>query len=700
MDCSQLHMQGNPHCQIATEQPGNLQRKGSSINGTNCNGEGQQLVREGSGINGNIESLLFCGGAVTQPIQLQGLQNEDIGAMSSSSSNQDFLLSCRFCCQNAYPTSELLLEHERACPMQLQAVQQLLQLQQQCNPAAQRQQLVKAQQAAAENELQQMQQQRFQYELQQHQLQMHTNQFQHDFTQHQNLEFNLHNELQRQLQMQQDLMKRQFDLHQNQPILSHSISMIGTDACGQFMPTATLSLFDKYLRGQQSQNQGLNYLPEHQTGGCNADFAGQSFHQGQVQPEVAKHQYQYQELQLPRSSSADSSMNHFPLALPEDAEWLTPLHCFVRQYCVEVFVATPEDIAAPCTGKRNHVTVNQVGIRCQYCSPSRVASISRVDIAKAAGENGMVYPSLISRIYNSSINLLQRHLRSCPHMPPEILARYDELKCSNSRSGASKKYWALSAEKLGLIDSPDGIRLDKDAHAAHVAAQEGNVTVDARQEIDATVDESSTLLVSPSEKHDTTTFTFHVMSQLRPCVFTEADRLGRRRGLKVGFPGLACRHCHGEHVRSGRFFPGTIKTMADASKTLDVVYRHVMKCKECPWNIKAGLKTLREFHDTERSKMPFRNQRGFFVKIWGRLHQDDDTSLPGEDLVASASSAASASSPLSLLPSTTAPVPVKMDSPTVDSLQGLYATVRRQSESFNEHKAITEHLNKLVTEAA
>ena len=696
MDCSQLHLQGNPHCQITMEQSEN-----PSSNGTNSNGKGQQLVREGSGINGNIESLLFFGGAVTQPIQLQGLQYQDIGAMSSSSSNQDFLHSCRFCCQNAYPTPELLLEHERACPMQLQAVQQFLQLQQQCNPAAQRQQLVKAQQAAAENELQQMQQQRFQYELQQQQLQMHTNQFQQDFTQHQNLEFNLHNELQRQLQMQQDQMKRQFDLQQNQPNLSHSISMIGTDACGQFMPRATLSLFDKYLRGQQSQNQGLDYLPEHQTGGCNADFAGQSFHQGQVQPEVAKHQYQYQELKLPRSSSADSSMNHFPLALPEDTEWLTPLHCFVRQYCVEVFVATPEDIAAPCMGKRNHVTVNQVGIRCQYCSPSRVASISRVDISKTAGENGMVYPSLISRIYNSSINLLQRHLRSCPHMPPEILARYDELKCSNSRSGASKKYWALSAEKLGLIDSPDGIQLDKDAHAAHVAAQEGNVTVNARQGIDATVDESPTLLVSPSEKHDTTTFTFHVMSQLRPCVFTEADRLGRRRGLKVGFPGLACRHCHGEHsVRSGRFFPGTIKTMADASKTLDVVYRHVMKCKECPWNVKAGLKTLREFHDTERSKMPFGNQRGFFVKIWGRLHQDDDTSLPGEDLVASASSAALASSPLSLLPSTTAPVPVKMDSPAVDSLQGLYATVKRQNESFNEHIANTEHLNKLVTEAA
>jgi hypothetical protein len=434
--------------------------------------------------------------------------------------------------------------------------------------------------------------------------------------------------------------------------------------------------------------------------------------------EVAKHK----ELKLPRSSSVDSSTNHFPLALSEDAEWLTPLYCFVCQYCVEVLVSTPEDVAALCMGKRNHVTVNQVGIRCQYCSPSRVASIGQVDIAKAAGENGIVYPSLISRIYNSSINLLQRHLRSCPYMPPKLFARYDELKCSNSRSGASKKYWALSAVKLGLIDTPGGIRFDKDAHAAHVAAREVNVTVDARQGKDTTVDESSTLLVSPSEKHDTTTFTFHVMSQLRPCVFTEADCLGRRHGLKVGFPGLACRHCHGEHVRSGRFFPGTIKTMANASKTLDVVYRHVMKCKDCQWNIKAGLKTLRDFHDTERSKMPFGNQRGFYIKIWGRLHQDDDTSLPGEDLVTSASSTASASSPLSLLPSTTTPMPVTVESlrglyvtssplsllpstttpepVTVKSLQGLYGTVRRQSESCKEQKAKVEHLNNLVTEAA
>jgi hypothetical protein len=95
---------------------------------------------------------------------------------------------------------------------------------------------------------------------------MNSNQFQQDFTQQQNLGFNLHKELQRHLQMQEDQMKCQFDLQLNQPNLLNLISMIGTNAYRQFMPTATSSVNNLFenndLRGQLSQNQGLNYLPE------------------------------------------------------------------------------------------------------------------------------------------------------------------------------------------------------------------------------------------------------------------------------------------------------------------------------------------------------------------------------------------------------------------------------------------------------
>ena len=325
-----------------------------------------------------------------------------------------------------------------------------------------------------------------------------------------------------------------------------------------------------------------------------------------------------------------SSTDYFPLAMPDDENWLTPLHCFVRRYCVEVFLATPDDVAAPCMGKRNPISVNQVGIRCPFCSPERMCN-SEVDMARAR-ENGVVYPSLTSRIYNATINLLQRHLRTCSFVPPEVIARYEELKSSNARSGASKKYWADAALRLGLIDTPDGIRLDKEAFrkaslSAKPKPKQGTEEKDPSvanagiQSQGNQFSSSAPPLVLPSDKRYTTAFTFHLMAQMQPCVFTEADRLGRRRGLEVGFAGLACRHCFGVYG-TGRFFPSSVKTMSDASKTLDVIYRHMIKCKKCPPDIKSGLRNLREFHDSERSKMPFGNQRAFFSKIWGRLHEN------------------------------------------------------------------------------
>ncbi|KAL3808837.1 hypothetical protein ACHAXA_003888 [Cyclostephanos tholiformis] len=657
MDSS--HIRGNVSFQFAPEQSDSLQSGDTYNDGTNC-----------SGIS-NIEPL-FHEGVSKQPMQPQGLQNLQDGHnnMSTSSSIQRFLHLCRFCHRKEYPTPKLLLEHEFTCPMhclQLQQEHQLLLLQ----SAAHQQ----AQQAAA----------------QQFQMQQHRNQFDLlDELQHrrlqtdakQNLNFDLDNKMQRQIQIQHDQMK-QFDLQQNQLNLSNSMSMIGTN--GQLMPAST-SRFgnvseNNNLQAQRFQKQGFIYLPEHQTG-CGTwnqvqvqQEAGQSLSKAD-RVDVAKHQYQSQELKPLSFSSADSSKHHFPLALPEDEEWLTPLHCFVRRYCAEAFVATHEDVAAPCMGKRKHVSVNQVGIRCQYCSSAHTASIGQGDTAKAGSENGIVYPSLISRIYNSSINLLQRHFSGCPRVPPEILSRYKELKCSGSRSGASKKYWALSAQKLGLIDTPDGIRLDKDVHAAHVAAQVENLAANARWGKDKTGRAPSMLLVLPSDKRDTTAFTFHVMSQLQPCVFTEADRLGRRRDHKVGFHGLACRHCNGEHCCSGRFFPGTLKTMTDATKTLDSAFRHILSCKYCPWNIKSGIKTLKDFHDIERSKLSFGSHRAFFVKIWCRLHQID------------------------LLPSSITHVPAKTENTATVSLLRLNATGRRRGEICDEQKVKEVHLNKIVTEAA
>ena len=133
---------------------------------------------------------------------------------------------------------------------------------------------------------------------------------------------------------------------------------------------------------------------------------------------------------------------------------------------------------------------------------------------------------------------------------------------------------------------------------------------------------NSAPLVTPDDEKVATQFSFYLLGQMQMCVFTEADRLGKRKGLPPGFPGLACRHCFGGYG-SGRFFPSSIKTLSDTSKTLNVLYNHMMRCRKCPTEVRETLEKLRKVHDEQRAKMKFGSQKKFFARIWDRLHDND-----------------------------------------------------------------------------
>eukprot|EP00534_Pseudo-nitzschia_fraudulenta_P005804 CAMPEP_0201194074 /NCGR_PEP_ID=MMETSP0851-20130426/148360_1 /ASSEMBLY_ACC=CAM_ASM_000631 /TAXON_ID=183588 /ORGANISM="Pseudo-nitzschia fraudulenta, Strain WWA7" /LENGTH=417 /DNA_ID=CAMNT_0047480687 /DNA_START=80 /DNA_END=1333 /DNA_ORIENTATION=- len=135
---------------------------------------------------------------------------------------------------------------------------------------------------------------------------------------------------------------------------------------------------------------------------------------------------------------------------------------------------------------------------------------------------------------------------------------------------------------------------------------------------------NSAPLVSKDDEKVATQFSFYLLGQMQMCAFTEADRLGKRKGLPPGFPGLACRHCFGGYG-SGRFFPSSIKTLSDTSKTLNVLFNHMMRCRKCPTEVRDTLEKLRTVHDDERAKMKFGSQKAFFARIWDRLHEKDPT---------------------------------------------------------------------------
>jgi len=254
------------------------------------------------------------------------------------------------------------------------------------------------------------------------------------------------------------------------------------------------------------------------------------------------------------------------------------------------------------------------------------------------------------------MNLLQRHLHTCTSVPPEIMRRYETLKADDARSGTSKKYWIESALSLGLVDTENGIRFSAKTppplpsaprHQPLQMDQPGNMggsgnmmhnSMNGRggmskqgsshigndsggQDNGASVGMDGPL-VRPEDEPYATTFSYNLLRQMQPCVFTEADRLGKRKGLPPGFPGLACRHCFGGYG-SGRFFPSSIKTLSDTSKTLNVLHNHMLRCRKCPAEVRETLIATRKHHDEQRAKMKFGSQKAFFARIWDRLHYKD-----------------------------------------------------------------------------
>jgi hypothetical protein len=306
-------------------------------------------------------------------------------------------------------------------------------------------------------------------------------------------------------------------------------------------------------------------------------------------------------------------------------EWddknLTQLQCFIRKICIDVFTVTKDDVQHYyLTGKNITICVGQVGFRCSFCR-------SAYPIGQIRGS--IYFPSSIKKLYSAAMNLIQRHFSSCPCIPANVKERYYELKQIDGRSGASRVYWTQSAANLGLFDTAEGII----RYCAAKVIKNGNQYSDPSQEYsernEAMGDGFSVqnnyqatemeYICWPEDQASTSRFTYFLLRQMTLCAFTEGDRLGKRRELPLGFGGIACRHCISD-FGTGRFFPSSIKTMSDTTKTLNILHAHLLNCGKCPTAVKDEANELRKSHEQERTALRFGSQTAFFSKIWCRLH--------------------------------------------------------------------------------
>ncbi|GFH57892.1 hypothetical protein CTEN210_14368 [Chaetoceros tenuissimus] len=99
--------------------------------------------------------------------------------------------------------------------------------------------------------------------------------------------------------------------------------------------------------------------------------------------------------------------------------------------------------------------------------------------------------------------------------------------------------------------------------------------------------------------------------------------------LEIGFNGISCAHCDGRNGkkrggRCGRYFPSSLKTLADPNKTLFTMYRHLQRCENVTPQEKDRLDDLYETHDAERLAQIRGTQKKFYEFIWKELRKGNE----------------------------------------------------------------------------
>jgi hypothetical protein len=293
------------------------------------------------------------------------------------------------------------------------------------------------------------------------------------------------------------------------------------------------------------------------------------------------------------------------LALGTDEDFLSPLHCFMRRYCVEAFSASQDDVLEPRYGG-NHsgrIQVGQVGIRCLHCK-HRPAS--------ERPERAVCFPSSLKNIYHSIETFQRRHSLVCQDIPTWVKREMTELiRGSKSCAGGRRGYWEESAARIGLADTGVGIRFVRSP---------GDVGPVPDGAALPPSDAPKRPVVEPDDRALVTDYLFLLLNQMETCSFKEEDRAGGRSKVKncpTGFPGMQCKHCAGK-AGFGRYFPTSLGALTSANSDRNI-YNHVLKCRRCPAEIKEDLAHLRG--EYQRHKNRRGSRKVFFQRVWGRLRK-------------------------------------------------------------------------------
>jgi hypothetical protein len=165
-----------------------------------------------------------------------------------------------------------------------------------------------------------------------------------------------------------------------------------------------------------------------------------------------------------RTLASDSSdapviaQDEVPLCLPvvlfrtEDDLKLSGLQSLLRMQ-IEAFQASEQDVTIHVRGRNKSIQVGQVGIRCLHCA--HMPALQR-------SKGSTYFPTSVWGFYQASQNMCNVHLSkgACRHVPSLTkmqFAQHVDEKRALPCSRAGRRYWAETAQKLGLVDTEEGV---------------------------------------------------------------------------------------------------------------------------------------------------------------------------------------------------------------------------------------------------
>lgn len=136
-------------------------------------------------------------------------------------------------------------------------------------------------------------------------------------------------------------------------------------------------------------------------------------------------------------------------------------------------------------------------------------------------------------------------------------------------------------------------------------------------------DDINIALVLPKDRDLIPDALFVALGQMRPCRLQQSDRVGCYKTRALGFLGMCCKHCGGQ-PGFGRYFPNSVRSLAQTT-TSQTILKHIGgKCRFCPQNVRTAVLELqrqqahKEHLSTGRPR--YGSRKIFFQKMWTRLH--------------------------------------------------------------------------------